>query len=422
MIAPTAPADAATLARRSQLIVGAAPWIAILVLALLPRLFFVALAPDHLQFPDAREYQGVALQLYEQGSYGHFALRPPGYPTLIAAVYAVFGPHLIALRVVEAVLSVISVWLIGIVGARLFGRRAGMLSALIAALHPVLAFLPTIGYSENTLVLVAVLALGATFAAWRGGGSWLWCVSGALWGLALLVRPSTVLVLPGLALGLALALRVERRSLLVPALLCALTAALTVTPWLVRNHREHGAWFFIATGGGRQFWTGNNPRAEADSRVSGFLPDSAMASAMSRMSSEVELDRYYYRQGAAFVREHPGRAAVLYLKELRNLFAFYPETHSRLYITTWSRWAQGVASAILFAGAFLGLRFFRRDPRMWVLLLPVVSFALGSAFFFTIMRYRMTVEPCLLWMAGAGWDAALARRERPGKRPAGSHG
>ena len=200
-----------------------------------------------------------------------------------------------------------------------------------------------------------------------------------------------------------------KSALLGAALVCIAAGALTLAPWIVRNYRVHGEWYFIATGGGRQFWIGNNPQAEADSRIAGFYPDSLMLAETSRLPNEIALERYYYRQGLEFVRAHPGRAAVLYLRELRNLFSFYPETRTGRHINAWSRAAQGLASAVLFAGVLMALVRFRTAPALWVLAGPVASFALGSAFFFTIMRYRMTVEPCLLWMAGAGWDLALSR-------------
>jgi len=397
---------------------GRWPWVAVLAAALLTRLLFVALAPGEMQWPDAREFEAVGRSLFESGTYGLHTLRPPGYPTLIAAVYRVFGPHLLALRLVEALLGVLAVALIGIVGARVFGRRAGLIAAALVALHPVLAFLPTIQYSENTLVLVVVLAFGATFEAWRRGGLGRWAASGALWGLALLVRPNTLLVLPGLAIALALALQREGRAWRVPALVSIAAGLLTVTPWIVRNHRVHGEWYFIATGGGRQLWIGNNPRAEADSRVAGFYLDSLMTAETRRLPNEVEVERYFYREGLAYMRAHPGRAAVLYLRELRNLFALYPETRTGRHINALSRAAQGLASAVLFAGVLLALARFRSAPPLWVLAGAVAGFALGSAFFFTIMRYRMTVEPCLLWMAGAGWDQALSRWSAPRPRAA----
>jgi len=412
MTGATAPAPAPTAAAPSFL-ARQWPWIAILFAAIVPRLIFVLLAPNRWQYPDSREYEGMALSVYIHGTFGLQTLRAPGYPTLIAAVYLLLGPGLLALRLVEAALAVLTVMLIGVAGSQIFGRRAGLISAALAALHPVLAFLPTIQYSENTLVLIVVVAFAAVFTALDCGEPWRWAVAGALWGIALLTRPNAMFALPGLAIGLFFALRRAQRSWWAPALIGLMTCVLVVTPWIVRNHRVHGEWYFISTGGGRQFWIGHNPLAEADSRVSGFVPDSLTEAETAALPNQIEVERYYYRKGWEYVREHPGRNLILTLREVCNQLALYPETRTGRHINPWSRTSQGLASAVMFLGTLLALRRFRSEPALWILMGSVVTFVLGSSIYFAIMRYRMAVEPCLLWMAGSGWDEVLSRRAQP---------
>jgi uncharacterized membrane protein YedE/YeeE len=70
---------------------------------------------------------------------------------------------------------------------------------------------------------------------------------------------------------------------------------------------------------------------------------------------------------------------------------------------------------MIFTGAVIALARMRAHPLLWPLIGAVVSFALASAAFFTVMRYRMVIEPCLLWLAGVGWGSTasgvtLARR------------
>ena len=383
-------------------------WLAILVAALGVRVAFVAVLPRAILWADAQEYEAAGRQLYEHGTYGLQALRPPGYPTLIAAVYHLFGENLLALRLVEALLAVVSVALIGLIGTRVFGRRAGLIAGAIAALHPVLAFLPSTQYSESTLVLVIALGLAATFAALGRGRWWRWLIAGALFGAATLVRANTVGLFPGLALGLALALRRARRGILAPALTFGLGLALAIAPWVIRDHHVMGRWFFISTGGGRQLWLGNNPAANG-STVIHPAPDAETQAALNRLPDEFARDRYLYAEGTRYMREHPGRAAWLYLLELGNLFALYPETSTHLYVNPWSRAAQSVASLLVFAGALIASVRRRNESGLWPLLLSSVSFALINSVVLTGMRYRMVIEPGLILMAGAGWAALLAR-------------
>ena len=393
-------------------------WLAILVAALAVRVAFVAALPRAILWADAQEYEAAGRQLYEHGTYGLQALRPPGYPTLIAAVYHLFGESLLALRVVEAVLGVVSVALIGLIGTRVFGSRAGLVAGALAALHPVLAFLPATQYSESTLVLVIALGLAATYAALGRGGWWRWLVAGLLFGLATLVRANTVALFPGLALGLALALRRSRRDILGPALVFGLGVVLALAPWVIRDHQVMGRWFFISTGGGRQFWLGNNPTANG-STVIHPAPDPATQAALNRLPDEFARDRYLYAEAMRYVREHPGHAARLYLLELGNLFALYPETSTHIYVNPWSRVAQSVSSLLIFAGTLIALARRRGDSGLWPLLLASLSFALINSVVLTGMRYRMAIEPCLILMAGAGFAARSGPAAAP--RRAATH-
>jgi 4-amino-4-deoxy-L-arabinose transferase-like glycosyltransferase len=398
-----------------------AVWIAVLAVALIVRVGFAIAVPRTIQWSDGREYDEMARLLVEHGSYGIRTLRAPGYPTLIAAVYRVFGESLLALRLVEAVLGTITVGLLGLIGSRRFGRGAGLATAILTALHPVLAFMPSTQYTENTLGLVIALVIGAAFTAERGGQLWRWAAMGALLGVATLIRPNVIVLFPGLALGLTAMLRRERRRWLVPVISAGAALVLVLVPWVVRNHQVYGRWFFITTGGGRQIWMGNNPWTDC-APWKQTVPDSAMQADLDRLPDEFARDRYLYASAVEFMRRSPARAAQLYGVKLRNIYALYPEPVSRMYANPWSRWSQGIASAIVFLGALLALRRWRVEPALWPLVGGIVSFTLPNAVVLTGMRYRLAIEPCLLLMAGLGWATALSalarRRGRAVMRPA----
>ncbi|MBI1796934.1 MAG: glycosyltransferase family 39 protein [Candidatus Eisenbacteria bacterium] len=396
--------------------VAAAAWIAPIALALLARLAFVAALPREILWRDGREFETIARSILAHHGYGLQTLRPPGYPTFIAGVYALFGPSILALRLVEALLATAAVGVVAVVGGRRFGPLAGWIAAMLMALHPVLALLPSTQYSENVLVLMLVLAFTATDAAWARGGLARWGLAGALLGIAALVRPNAVLLLPGLALGLLAALRGERRPWLLPGLAAALALVVAVTPWIVRCHRVQGAWYFIATGGGRQFFLGNSAHATGSTTdVIYYTPEEQTT--LDGLPNDIARERWLYRHSMEFVRRDPGRVAQLYLIKMGNLFAPWPETVTQTLLSRWSRVAQGIASVVVFAGALIALARLRASPAVWPLLGAIVTFALAQAVFHSVMRYRMAIEPCLLWLAGAGWAslapvASLARRLR----------
>lgn len=398
-------------------------WLAVFAAALLVRLAFVAIVPPVIQWSDGRQFDAVARDLVEHGTYGMQTLRPPGYPTFMAGVYRVFGQNLVALRVVEALLGTMTVVLLGWIVARLFGARAGWIAAVLAAFHPVLAFLPSTQYSENLAVWVITLGLGALLFALRWGGWWRWALWGFLFGVAALIRPNVVTMVPGLGIAALLVLRRERRPWFVPLAVAALGLVLAVSPWVARSHRVHDRWFFVSTGGGRQFWFGNNLVTTGSTRVHPE-PDPVMWSALMRLPDEFAQEAYFYREGVAFIREHPGRAARLYLVKMGNLLALYPDTKSQTYMSLWSQGAQAIASLVVYTGVLIALVRRRREPLLWVLLGGIVTYSLVSAFYFSCMRYRMAFEPCLLIMAGVGlgalWDARRPARVASAGQHSGS--
>jgi len=387
-------------------------FVVVLAIALLARLACVAIMPREILWPDGREYVAVAHSLLSGHGYGLQTQRPPGYPTFIAGVWAVFGPSLLALRVVEALLGTVSVALIGWLGTRWFGRAAGFIAMTLAACHPVLAFLPSTEYSENLVVFACVAAFGCALDAITppAGGWRRWAVAGALFGIVTLIRPNAVLLVPGLLAGTMVPLRRSRRSVLAPAIAFVVSMALVVTPWLVRNHRVHGQWFFIATGGGRQLWLGNNDltTGRAGSIVG---PDSTFGAELMRLPDEVARDRRMTATAIDWIRSDPPRAVRMYLIHMSSLWALYPDpqTHRDL-INDFARWAQGTCSVIMFAGALLALARARDVPQTIPMAASIVGFSLVSAAFFMVMRYRMPLEPLLIWMAGLGWTRALTGR------------
>ena len=386
-------------------------WLVILATALAARLAFALLLPPDFIFSDTTDYDRMARGIIEHGTYGVIPLRAPGYPTFMAAVYLVFSHSVLAIRLVEVAIGTASVGLIGLLGTRLFGVTAGLIAGAIAAVHPVIVFLPSALYTENLLIFFIVLALLMAFEAARRGSLLRWAACGAMFGFAILIRPNVVAMLPGLGLGFAFVVARARRGWIRPAFATAAALALTLLPWEVRNHQIYGQWFFVSTGGGRQFYAGNNPDATGVTTVHPEY-DTRIWEELIRQPGWVGQDRYLYRKGWEFIREHPARAAQLYLTELGNLFALHPETVTRTLTNRWSRVTQSIASLVVYAGVLLALFRWRQAPSLWPLAGAVVTYSLANSLVYSSMRYRMVFEPCLIVMAGLGWTSLLAWRAR----------
>lgn len=183
------------------------------------------------------------------------ALRPPGYPMLVALALGAGGGSLRVARVVQIVIALAGLAALFALVRRRFGTRAAVVSSLICALHPTLVFYSHLFWSETlvaTLLLLAFLCLDR-FDAGRGD-AWL-AGAGLALGAAVLTRDMLLFFVPVVVLwasfvpGTSLRRGVRRTALLVVPVL------LVLAPWMMRNAALLGrpllstnSWYPIAVG------------------------------------------------------------------------------------------------------------------------------------------------------------------------------
>ena len=242
------------------------------------------------------------------------AFWPPGYPLLLAATYSVFGPHLLAAKLLNVALSVATCFFVFALGTRLFGARVGLCAAAILALLPDHIWYAPLLLSEVafTALLAALLWLFAVWSERRVEGS-RWILFGACVGAAALVRgtASLFLVVPFAAWWIA-----ERR--LAPALrrtlLAAVGMAALIAPWTLRNAIVMHAPIAIASSVGMSFLYTHNPEAEGTATLrhahyrSERLRD---LRALPQPEREVAEMRAGLREGLDWMLSHPGRELAL---------------------------------------------------------------------------------------------------------------
>lgn len=116
-----------------------------------------------------RDEHGALLPLYFE-SYGDWKSAP--YTYLLAGLFAVTGPSELAARTLSAVLGLAAVGVLGLVGARLSGRRAvGVATAALAAATPWLFEVTRLVF-EVALMPLAVALLLLQLARLRGSPTW----------------------------------------------------------------------------------------------------------------------------------------------------------------------------------------------------------------------------------------------------------
>jgi 4-amino-4-deoxy-L-arabinose transferase-like glycosyltransferase len=185
-----------------------------------------------------RDFDGVATAKWS-----------PGYPIVLGAAYGLFGTSLWVAKLLNVVVSTLTVWLTAVLGTRLFDRTTGLVAAAILALLPGhVLYVPNL-LSETLFVgLFAAVLVGFLVLEARRPERVLprWLGFGALVGLSILVRGATALYLAVPAAWWWLTTRSWRVTLSRTAA-AALGVALVVLPWTLRNQLTMGYPAIVST-------------------------------------------------------------------------------------------------------------------------------------------------------------------------------
>jgi 4-amino-4-deoxy-L-arabinose transferase-like glycosyltransferase len=361
------------------------------------------------------------------GTFPPTAFYPIGYPAALAVVFwLVFHTPLPdnlprAVGFFQVGLGAGSVLLAAEVARHVLGSRVAVYTAALMAVFPSLVYYTAEAHLEtlfNFLVLAAVLIVVA--GPWHDVSRKRLLLFGFVLGLSALVRPFSLLVLPGLFLVWLLS-GTRWRPALARTAWAALAVVVVVSPWLARNVVVMKAPVF-STGIGdalcdsRHKDAGGSFEVAAKYCLEGYdhLPSD---------QREVQRNRDNTRKALRFVVEHPGDEARLMF--WRGYYA-YRDDHDALVVVDAdpthplrdSDFRPVLATLadiyyVVVAGlALLGLPAFlrRRHPKR--LFVAVVMAGTGALPFilFGDPRYHVPVLPFLVIAAAA----ALGARRGPG--------
>lgn len=317
-------------------------------------------------------------------------MRMPGYPLLIAGSLSIFGESRLAVRLLQAALSTLTVWLVMLLGAELIDPRTGLTSGAILAISPAaVGFTPLI-LSETLFACLLVLNL-YTVATWikakesprqyRGA-----ILAGISAMLVVYVRPTW---LPALLIWAVLAAIVRVGSQRwFESLVVLASGLICLMPWVYRNSQATGHRVLTTLWVGPSLYDSLNPESDGSSNMSFFDRENVMRH---KGLTEYEMDRHYRERAKEFVSSHPGRACELMLAHAKRFWSFVPNAgqfqHAGL------KWGLCLWSALFFSGGALGIWKLRSQ---WLALLcafgPLVGFAIVHTVFVGSLRYRLPAE------------------------------
>jgi 4-amino-4-deoxy-L-arabinose transferase-like glycosyltransferase len=365
------------------------------------------------------------------GTYGFVAGHPsaytqPLYGFFLVPIYWIFGRHWEVVGIAQILVAIGTALLVYEIGRRVVSPTVGLVAAAVATLHPYLIW-HDVHLNREILdqFLAAAIVLLTLVVAARPS-----IRIAALLGLALglgILGNVRLAALPLLVAGfIVVRTGVDRRAIgLVVAIVGV--AAVTVTPWLVRNRVSVGC--TAVTTDGRALWKANNVNTydtlthggwiDAVPRYPGAPPtpedvyERYLATGVYTPVDECAQMRFFEHKAHAFWFDHPGEKAKLALLSAQMLWQpSVVETGGRPGEDTWLDTLRASSEPLfvvpLYILAVVGLFLVPRAFAVLTVLLLAYQTAVAMIFV-GVTRYRVPWDFLLCVLAGTAL-VALAHR------------
>ncbi len=368
---------------------------------------------------DELSYSTLALRLVDGYGFsfaeGWYPFTPAETPTshwsflytgFVAAVYALFGPHPLAVRLLSAVLGgILLPWMAYRLTRRVFPEQQG-LALVVAGLTAVYAY----------FILFSAQLMTETFYI----TTLLWSLERALKftdDLEAEKRPSFGLIISfGISLGIATLFRQAILPWVVVLFLWLLwqgarhkkfkTTFLALTgsgliliafilPITIRNYRVYGDFMLLNSNAGFALYSAQHPLHGTDFQAFAVAP--MPQDITPKPQNEAQWDRVLMARGIQFIVDEPGRYALLSLSRIADYFMFWPSPETTLIHNLGRVLSFGLFLPLIVYGLWLSRRAWRR---LTLLYLFIGFYTLLHLLTWSMVRYRLPVDAVFLIFAG----------------------
>jgi hypothetical protein len=359
---------------------------------------------------------------------GESADSPPLYTTYLAA-WSLFGLRSFHWHMIASVmLGTASVFVMGLVGRKIAGPRAGLIAAAIAAVYANFWVNDPVVTTESMGILAGAALMLVAYRAWEQP-TWQRAVwVGTVGGIAALVRAEFVLLLP-LVLVPFVVRRLAGRSIKERVGVLAASGAvalLVMSPWLIRNLTmwEHPE--TLSTTGGLALAVGSCDTTY-NGPMLGWWSPICVQHHLPKADPSAE-DAYWRTRAFDYMGSHLGRFPVVALARFGRMWELYhpgspwgdPTGNQKITFDIIEGRSENAARIALgqyyllmpfaIVGAVILWR--RKVTIVPLVALPIVA-SIVAVYTFGNTRYRTIAEVAIVAFAAVAVDA-LVRRYRPG--------
>lgn len=377
---------------------------------------------NDLRYADEIDYFALAQHLaagqgYVNTAGGPTAYRPPGYPYLMT-LFATWSHGVLFLKILNVAFLAGAMVVLKHLVATTTPRVAWLAGGALLA-YPVWMYTASTLYPQS-LCMLLLLTLASLLL--RRRAFWMSMIFGGLiLGSLILVAPAFQLLAPALGLYVVFCGPFNWRRNILASMVFAAVSALTISPWLLRNHQVFGQFVPVATNGGVNLLLGNS---EFTGPNTGVNVDVSHYMAQVKGLNEVESSRKLQQFAVDWVKANPGEAALLYVRKVINYFNYRAELVTASNNAVWKDWLMFFTYYPMLCLVALRLVLIRWVPMTRTELLLgglYLCNAFLAALFFTRIRFRLPFDGLLMAWAIISighlltlWEGAR-RRAYPGE-------
>ncbi len=303
-------------------------------------------------------------------------------------------------------------------------RSVGLAGGLVIALWPNLILYSGVMLSETLFIATFAVFLAAVFRLFNRSERPcpLWCgeivVAALALGVATLVRPQVLLMLPALAVAMALG-RWGWRPALGHLGIMAAGVVLLLAPWVIRNASVFHAFVPLSNNGGDNLCVGFHPGASGAFEIPAYCDTGEFY--IDGPAAELRRERETTRRARRWATSHLGELPALSVRKLwytyrseddglRALESYEQDPFLPSRVRDAARVALQVSDLAIMAATLLGapgvaVAWFRRrghDVALAALGVMTAASALIPVAFFGDARFKVASAPLFALLAGAG--------------------
>jgi 4-amino-4-deoxy-L-arabinose transferase-like glycosyltransferase len=334
---------------------------------------------------------------------GPSAWAPPLYPYILAGIFKLFGVYspfsawvILAFNSVFAALTCLTLYRIA---ERIYGLGVARATAWTWAVFPYAIYWPVrvVWETSFTTFLLSLALLLTLRMADEPPRFRMWVLFGLLWGVIALTNTAVVSMLPFCLLWLLYHLPRPLQQFL-GAALCVLTAALVVSPWVVRNSQVFGKFILVRDNLPLEMYEANNDQSAGLWTRNEHPGNNPEAMRKFQELGELGFMEEKRQQVRQFIREHPGRFLRFTIERAVYFWIAPPQaTIVAGYDLMISRHTNFLLAAILaFAGLWLTIRNSKRGA--FLLACFLLIYPLPYYLVMPFVRYKHPIEPEMIML------------------------